>query len=149
MASIGYLVQPLLNIKIYFLVLLFNNKPLDEQIKDFQNFLLTYNAFNNKPTKSKNPTCSTKQRTEQTNQPTNKTKKQTNRTNQRNRPAPPKHLQPQAGIDPEGRKSNINIFASEFGGRIVFYVQMLGAHVIERRKKTPTSHERLGGPCLP
>ena len=43
-----YLVQRLLNIKIfkiYFLVLIFNNKPLDEQIKDFQIILITYNTL--------------------------------------------------------------------------------------------------------
>ena len=43
-----YLVQRLLNIKIfkiYFLVLIFNNKPLDEQIKDFQIILITYKGL--------------------------------------------------------------------------------------------------------
>ena len=43
-----YLVQPLLNIKIfkiYLFVLLFNNKPVDEQFKDFQIILMSYNAL--------------------------------------------------------------------------------------------------------
>ena len=45
--------------------------------KIFKLFLLRITLINNKPPKSKNPTCSNKQRTEETNQPTNKTNKQT------------------------------------------------------------------------
>ena len=92
-----YLVQPLLNIKIFKIFFWFCSSTPNRWMNKSKIFKLF--STTNRPNQRIQPAPPNNELnkpTKQIHQQTNKT----NRKNQRNRPAPPKHLQPQAGIDP-------------------------------------------------